>query len=78
MASGSLLAPEDVAVQLAALTLQSELGDYDPSEHDAITVSEFRFVPERLQTVEMEGQVLLEWSFLRCLNPAQCENRSLL
>ncbi|RZC35702.1 band 4.1-like protein 5, partial [Asbolus verrucosus] len=48
-----------------------ELGDYDESQHTAATVSEFHFVPN--QTEEMEIEILEEFKKLRGLTPAQAE-----
>lgn len=69
---GKLHCPHQVAVQLAALALQSELGDYDPTIHSAATVSEFRFVPG--QTEQMELEILEEYAKYSGLNPAQAES----
>ncbi|XP_076390439.1 erythrocyte membrane protein band 4.1-like yurt isoform X2 [Megachile rotundata] len=69
---GKLHCPHQVAVQLAALALQSELGDYDPAIHSAATVSEFRFVPG--QTEQMELEILEEYAKCSGLSPAQAES----
>ncbi|XP_017763192.1 PREDICTED: band 4.1-like protein 5 [Eufriesea mexicana] len=69
---GKLHCPHQVAVQLAALALQSELGDYDPAMHSAATVSEFRFVPS--QTEQMELEILEEYAKCCGLSPAQAES----
>ncbi|XP_023290108.1 band 4.1-like protein 5 isoform X2 [Orussus abietinus] len=69
---GRLHCPYPVAIQLAALALQSELGDYDPSVHSAATVSEFRFVPN--QTEQMELEIFEEYSKCSGLSPAQAES----
>ncbi|KAL2720803.1 band 41-like protein 5 isoform X1 [Vespula squamosa] len=69
---GKLHCPHQVAVQLAALALQSELGDYDPTMHSAATVSEFRFVPG--QTEQMELEILEEYAKCSGLSPAQAES----
>ncbi|XP_063930167.1 band 4.1-like protein 5 isoform X3 [Zophobas morio] len=68
---GKLECPHPTDIELAALALQSELGDYDESQHTAATVSEFRFVPD--QTEEMEIEILEEFKKLRGLTPAQAE-----
>lgn len=52
-----------MGASLSALALQSELGDYDESEHDVSLISEFRFVPN--QTDELEAQILDEWKALK-------------
>ncbi|XP_050455308.1 band 4.1-like protein 5 isoform X3 [Cataglyphis hispanica] len=69
---GKLQCPHQVTVQLAALALQSELGDYDPTVHSAATVSEFRFVPG--QTEQMELEILEEYIKCSGLSPAQAES----
>ncbi|XP_029660207.1 band 4.1-like protein 5 isoform X2 [Formica exsecta] len=69
---GKLQCPHQVTVQLAALALQSELGDYDPTMHSAATVSEFRFVPG--QTEQMELEILEEYIKCSGLSPAQAES----
>ncbi|XP_017797757.1 PREDICTED: band 4.1-like protein 4 [Habropoda laboriosa] len=69
---GKLHCPHQVAIQLAALALQSELGDYDHAIHSAATVSEFRFVPG--QTEQMELEILEEYARCCGLSPAQAES----
>lgn len=49
----------------------AELGDYDEQVHTAVTVSEFRFVPE--QTEDLEIAILEEYKTCRGLTPAQAE-----
>lgn len=49
----------------------AELGDYDESQHTPATVSEFRFVPN--QTEEMEIDILEEFKKCKGLSPAQAE-----
>ncbi|XP_074857338.1 band 4.1-like protein 5 isoform X2 [Carettochelys insculpta] len=73
--SGKLECPFDTAVQLAAYTLQAELGDYDPAEHVPDLVSEFRFVPT--QTEEMELSIFEKWKEYRGQTPAQAETNYL-
>lgn len=63
--------PHSTAVELAALALQSELGDFDEGVHTPATVSEFRFVPN--QTEEMEIEILEEYKKCKTLTPAQAE-----
>ncbi|XP_023951611.1 band 4.1-like protein 5 [Bicyclus anynana] len=63
--------PHSTAVELAALALQSELGDFDESIHTPATVSEFRFVPN--QSEEMEIEILDEFKKCKGLSPAQAE-----
>ncbi|XP_067204906.1 band 4.1-like protein 5 isoform X2 [Linepithema humile] len=69
---GKLHCPHQIAVQLSALALQSELGDYDPGMHTAATVSEFRFVPG--QTEQLELEILEEYTKCSGLSPAQAES----
>ncbi|XP_015212768.2 band 4.1-like protein 4B isoform X2 [Lepisosteus oculatus] len=69
--SGRLKCPYDVAVELAAFCLQSELGDCDPSEHSPELVSEFRFTPK--QTEAMEVDIFQKWAECRGKSPAQAE-----
>ncbi|KAF2358452.1 FERM C-terminal PH-like domain [Trinorchestia longiramus] len=73
--SGKLECPYETAVELFALTLQSELGDFDPEEHTPGFVSEFRFYPQ--QTEEMEEHTLEKYKELKGLTPAQAENNFL-
>uniref|UniRef100_A0AAY4BMZ6 FERM domain-containing protein n=1 Tax=Denticeps clupeoides TaxID=299321 RepID=A0AAY4BMZ6_9TELE len=63
--------PFDTAVELAAFSLQAELGDCDPAEHTLDLVSEFRFVPE--QTEDMELAIYNYWKECRGQMPAQAE-----
>ncbi|KAI5107473.1 band 4.1-like protein 5, partial [Silurus meridionalis] len=69
--SGKLDCPFDTAVELAAFSLQAELGDCDPAEHGLDLVSEFRFAPE--QTEEMEMATYNAWKECRGQMPAQAE-----
>uniref|UniRef100_A0A3B3Q5P6 Band 4.1-like protein 5 n=1 Tax=Paramormyrops kingsleyae TaxID=1676925 RepID=A0A3B3Q5P6_9TELE len=69
--SGKLECPFDTAVALAAFALQGELGDFDPTEHSPDLVSEFRFIPQ--QTEDMELAVLDAWKGCRGQTPAQAE-----
>ncbi|XP_025022132.1 band 4.1-like protein 5 [Python bivittatus] len=73
--SGKLECPFETAVQLAAYMLQAELGDYDPIEHIPEIVSEFRFVPN--QTEEMELAIFEKWKEYRGQTPAQAETNYL-
>nr|CAD7570641.1 unnamed protein product [Timema californicum] len=72
---GRLESPFSTAVELAALALQSELGDYEEGYHTPAVVSEFRFVPE--QTEEMEIAILEEYIKCRGMTPAQAETNYL-
>uniref|UniRef100_A0AAY4DL09 FERM domain-containing protein n=1 Tax=Denticeps clupeoides TaxID=299321 RepID=A0AAY4DL09_9TELE len=69
--SGRLKCPYDVAVELGAFCLQSELGDCDPQEHTPVLVSEFRFSPK--QTEVMEADIFHKWMECRGLSPSQAE-----
>lgn len=52
---GRIPCPFNIAAQLGAYAIQSELGDYDPYKHLAGYVSEYRFVPD--QKVELEDAI---------------------
>ncbi|XP_073703684.1 band 4.1-like protein 4B [Garra rufa] len=69
--SGKLKCPYDVAVELGAYCLQSELGDCDPLEHSIGLVSEFRFSPK--QTEIMEADIYRKWAECRGMIPSQAE-----
>ncbi|XP_041478489.1 band 4.1-like protein 5 isoform X3 [Lytechinus variegatus] len=69
--TGRLEVPYETAVELCALALQSELGDYEEEEHGPELVSEFHFVPN--QTEEMELDIAEHFKQLKGLNPAQAE-----
>ncbi|XP_078538204.1 band 4.1-like protein 5 isoform X2 [Lissotriton helveticus] len=73
--SGKLECPFDTAVQLAAYSLQAELGDFEPAEHPPDLVSEFRFVPD--QTEEMELGILEKWKEFRGQMPEEAETNYL-
>lgn len=62
-----------MGASLAALALQSELGDYDEAEHDLALISEFRFVPN--QTDDLEIQILEEWKALKPTPVINTSNR---
>lgn len=49
----------------------AELGDYDETQHTPATVSEFRFVPN--QSEEMEIDILEEFKKCKGLSPAHAE-----
>uniref|UniRef100_A0A669CZC0 Erythrocyte membrane protein band 4.1 like 4B n=1 Tax=Oreochromis niloticus TaxID=8128 RepID=A0A669CZC0_ORENI len=66
-----LKCPYDVAIELAAFCLQSELGDCDPLEHSPELVSEFRFTPR--QSAAMEADIFNQWLTLRGKSPSQAE-----
>ncbi|XP_058890064.1 band 4.1-like protein 5 isoform X4 [Acipenser ruthenus] len=69
--SGKLECPFDTAVQLAAFSLQAELGDCDPAEQGPELVSEFRFIPE--QTEDTELSIYEKWKECSGQMPAQAE-----
>ncbi|XP_051564671.1 band 4.1-like protein 5 isoform X2 [Myxocyprinus asiaticus] len=69
--SGKLECPFDTAVELASYSLQAELGDCDPAEHGLDLVSEFRFIQN--QTEEMEVAIYNAWKECRGQTPAQAE-----
>ncbi|XP_033842511.1 band 4.1-like protein 5 [Periophthalmus magnuspinnatus] len=69
--SGKLECPFETAVELAAFSLQAELGDCDPLEHPLDLVSEFRFIPE--QTEDLEQAIYNAWKNCRGQTPAQAE-----
>ncbi|XP_068916245.1 band 4.1-like protein 4 isoform X2 [Tenebrio molitor] len=50
-----LLVPFELAAELGAYIVQSELGDYDPRRHSKGYVSEFRFLPN--QSVDLETRI---------------------
>ncbi|XP_064085933.1 band 4.1-like protein 5 isoform X8 [Macrobrachium nipponense] len=58
-------------IELFALCLQSELGDYDPEVHTPGFVSEFHFTP--IQTDMMEEDILEKFKEMGGLTPAQAE-----
>lgn len=68
---GKLPCPVETAIELSAFALQSELGDYDPEQHTAGVISEFRFVPD--QTEEMEIEFLEKFKTCKGQTPAQAE-----
>ncbi|XP_063616753.1 band 4.1-like protein 4 [Cydia splendana] len=61
----------DLASELAAFVLQSELGDYDPRRHVSGYVSEFRFLAH--QTPELEARAADIHRTLTGISPAQAE-----
>lgn len=66
---------ESIAVELCALVLQEELGDYDPHSHSIDTISEFRFLPEVQQTEDLENQIFDKYSSTnyKAMSPAESE-----
>ncbi|XP_052744223.1 band 4.1-like protein 4 isoform X2 [Bicyclus anynana] len=61
----------DLAAELAAYVLQSELGDYDPRRHMPSYVSEFRLLAH--QTPELEARAADIHRTLTGISPAQAE-----
>ncbi|GFQ87940.1 band 4.1-like protein 4 [Trichonephila clavata] len=55
IAQGRLPLTDDLAAELFALSLQGELGDFDPRKHHEHYVSEFRFLPD--QNPQLEKRV---------------------
>ncbi|CAH1988683.1 unnamed protein product [Acanthoscelides obtectus] len=72
---GRLLVPFDLAAELGAYILQSELGDYDPRRHSPGYVSEFRLFPE--QSIELEMRMEELHHTLIGLHPSQAEMKYL-
>ncbi|KAJ6637703.1 Band 4.1-like protein 5 [Pseudolycoriella hygida] len=68
---GKLECTDQRAIEMCALALQSELGDYDESVHTAATVSEFRFMPNQTETTEIA--ILEEYKKCTGLSPAEAE-----
>lgn len=68
---GRLECQQNTCIELAALALQSELGDYDETCHTPAVISEFRFVPN--QSEDMEIQIVEEFKKCKGLTPAQAE-----
>jgi len=74
--SGRLQCQQDnIAVELCALILQEELGDFDPNNHTIDTISEFRFLPESQQTEEFEEKILEKYrsTSYKAMSPAESE-----
>ncbi|XP_069010859.1 band 4.1-like protein 5 isoform X1 [Embiotoca jacksoni] len=69
--SGKLECAFETAVELASFSLQAELGDCDPLEHNLDLVSEFRFIPQ--QTEDVELAIYNAWKECRGQTPAQAE-----
>ncbi|XP_066963028.1 band 4.1-like protein 5 isoform X9 [Macrobrachium rosenbergii] len=69
--SGKLDCAYAQGIELFALCLQSELGDYDPEVHTPGFVSEFHFTPN--QTDMMEEDILEKFKEMGGLTPAQAE-----
>eukprot|EP00096_Caligus_rogercresseyi_P009441 TRINITY_DN3212_c0_g2_i1.p1 TRINITY_DN3212_c0_g2~~TRINITY_DN3212_c0_g2_i1.p1 ORF type:complete len:821 (+),score=153.89 TRINITY_DN3212_c0_g2_i1:54-2465(+) len=61
----------DLSIELAALALQSELGDFDPSRHSPGYSSEFRFISN--QTEQVEGDIEAVHRKMAGLRPSEAE-----
>ncbi|KAJ8960031.1 hypothetical protein NQ318_009468 [Aromia moschata] len=68
---GRLIVPFELAAELGAYILQSELGDYDSRRHSPGYVSEFRFLPN--QSAEMELRMAELHQSLMGQLPSQAE-----
>ncbi|KAF7253947.1 Band 4.1-like protein 2 [Varanus komodoensis] len=75
IASGRLPCSFVTHALLGSYTLQAELGDYDPEEHDSHYIGEFQFAPN--QTKEMEEKVVELHKTHRGLTPAQADSQFL-
>jgi hypothetical protein len=76
MRTGRLQCTQDsISIELCALILQEELGDYDSSQHGIETISEFRFLPDHLQTEQFEEQIFNKYSSsaYKSMTPAEAE-----
>ncbi|XP_051972817.1 band 4.1-like protein 4 isoform X1 [Xyrauchen texanus] len=72
---GRLPCAFNISAQLAALAIQSELGDYDPYKHTPGYVSEYRFVAD--QKEELEDAIEQIHKTLMGQVPAEAENNYL-
>lgn len=52
IANGKLHAPLDTAIVLAALTVQSDLGDYSPEEHGQEYLKDVKLIPNQTPAFE--------------------------
>ncbi|XP_060605380.1 band 4.1-like protein 5 isoform X2 [Ruditapes philippinarum] len=68
---GRLECDQETVIELAALALQSELGDYDDTVHTPGQISEFRFVKD--QSEELEIAFLEQYKKCSGMTPAQAE-----
>ncbi|XP_070589610.1 band 4.1-like protein 2 isoform X9 [Erythrolamprus reginae] len=73
IASGRLPCSFVTHALLGSYTLQAELGDFDPEEHDSGYMQEFRFAPN--QTKELEDKVVELHKTHRGLTPAQADSQ---
>uniref|UniRef100_A0A914ULX0 Moesin/ezrin/radixin homolog 1 n=1 Tax=Plectus sambesii TaxID=2011161 RepID=A0A914ULX0_9BILA len=68
---GRLYCPQNEAAALGAYIIQSELGDYDPTEHKEGYVSEYKLFLK--QTSKLEEKIAIAHQGLRGLTPADAE-----
>ncbi|XP_070788820.1 band 4.1-like protein 2 isoform X4 [Pituophis catenifer annectens] len=73
IASGRLPCSFVTHALLGSYTLQAELGDFDPEEHDSGYIQEFQFAPN--QTKELEDKVVELHKTHRGLTPAQADSQ---
>ncbi|XP_065317575.1 protein 4.1-like isoform X1 [Gordionus sp. m RMFG-2023] len=73
--TGKLPCPYETSVELSAYALQSELGDYSEDIHTPSFISEFRFVPD--QTEHMELDIIEAYKQKKNQTPAQSETNYL-
>lgn len=66
---------ESIAIELCALILQEELGDFDSTTHSIETVTEFRFLPEAQQTEQLEDLIFDKFksTSYKAMTPAESE-----
>ncbi|XP_075068907.1 band 4.1-like protein 4B isoform X2 [Mixophyes fleayi] len=69
--SGKLKCPYETAVELAAWCLQAELGECEHPEHTPELVSEFRFIPNQTEIIELD--IFQKWTECRGKTPSQAE-----
>ncbi|KAM3856615.1 band 4.1-like protein 2 isoform 1-T1 [Vipera latastei] len=73
IASGRLPCSFVTHALLGSYTLQAELGDFDPEEHNSGYIQEFQFAPN--QTKELEEKVVELHKTHRGLTPAQADSQ---
>ncbi|XP_039180341.1 band 4.1-like protein 2 isoform X9 [Crotalus tigris] len=73
IASGRLPCSFVTHALLGSYTLQAELGDFDPEEHDSGYIQEFHFAPN--QTKELEEKVVELHKTHRGLTPEQADSQ---
>ncbi|XP_061479829.1 band 4.1-like protein 2 isoform X6 [Rhineura floridana] len=75
IASGRLPCSFVTHALLGSYTLQAELGDYDPEEHNSDYIGDFQFAPNQIK--EMEEKVVELHKTHRGLTPAQADSQFL-